>query len=121
MKWEFKSGVPIYLQIVRGIQLRIANGTYALGSRMPAVRELALEAGVNPNTMQRALAQLEQDGLLASVRTSGRFVTEDAQRLRTLRTDLSNTFIGQLYENLRQLGMEDADIRQAVLEWKEQV
>ena len=64
MKWEFKNGIPIYLQIIDQIKRQIVSGELAPGSRIPAVRDLAKEAGVNPNTMQRALTQLEQEGLL---------------------------------------------------------
>ncbi len=119
MEWEFRNGIPIYQQIVLAMQIRIANGTYPPGSKVPAVRELAMEAGVNPNTMQRALAELERDQLLAAVRTNGRYVTEDTERLRRLRMELSSTFIKELFENLRQLGMSDAEIEDAVREWRE--
>ena len=79
MKWDFKSGEPIYQQIMRVLRTQIASGVYPPGCRFPAVRELALEAGVNPNTMQRALAELEREGLLETVRTTGKFVTEDKE------------------------------------------
>ena len=110
MKWEFKSGVPIYQQIMQILHIRIANGTYPPGSRIPAVRELAMEAGVNPNTMQRALAELERDGLVASWRTSGRFVTEDEEKLALLRETLAEGFVRELTENLRELGLRDQEI-----------
>ena len=64
MKWEFKSGIPIYLQIISLLKMKIAAGELPPGSQVQPVRELAMEAGVNPNTMQRALTQLEQEGLL---------------------------------------------------------
>lgn len=110
MKWEFKNGEPIYQQIVRILHIRIANGTYPPGSRVPAVRELALEAGVNPNTMQKALSELERDGLLAAWRTSGRFVTEDEEKLSRLREELAEGFVKELCDNLRALGMQDREI-----------
>ena len=119
MEWEFRNGVPIYQQIVLTMKIRIANGSYPPGSKVPAVRELALEAGVNPNTMQRALAELEREGLLAAMRTSGRYVTEEVGRLQQLRLELSTTFIRELFENLRQLGMTDEEIHMAVREWRE--
>ena len=118
MDWNFKNGVPIYQQIVQTMQIRIANGTYPTGSRLPAVRELAMEAGVNPNTMQRALTELERDRLLYSIRTSGRFVTEDRELLKTLRLNLSSAFIRELYDRLEQLGMTDEEIADAVIHWR---
>ena len=120
MEWEFKSGAPIYQQIVLAIKFRIANGTYPPGSKFPAVRELALEAGVNPNTMQRALAELEREGLLTTVRTSGRLVTGSEERLRTLRIELGNSFIGELFVNLRRLGLTDEEIVEAVRNWRQE-
>ena len=85
----------------------------AQGSKFPAVRELALEAGVNPNTMQRALAELEREGLLMTVRTSGRLVTGSEERLRTLRMELGNSVIGEMFINLRRLGLSDGEKRSA--------
>ena len=70
MKWKFDENTPIYLQIVEQIKAQIATGQLKAGDKLPAVRELAVEAGVNPNTMQKALSQLEREGLLYSVRTS---------------------------------------------------
>ncbi|MBQ6323195.1 MAG: GntR family transcriptional regulator [Lachnospiraceae bacterium] len=118
MGWDFKNGTPIYQQIVTNMKIRIANGTYQPGERVQAVRDLALEAGVNPNTMQRALAELERDGLLRAERTSGRFVTEDEQVLKKLRSDLARTFVGELYEKLEGLGMNKDEILEAVDGWK---
>ena len=115
MEWEFKSGAPIYQQIVLAIKFRIANGTYPPGSKFPAVRELALEAGVNPNTMQRALAELEREGLLMTVRTSGRLVTGSEERLRTLRMELGNSVIGEMFINL-----SDEEIVEAVRNWRQE-
>jgi DNA-binding transcriptional regulator YhcF (GntR family) len=120
VEWEFKSGAPIYQQIVLAVKFRIANGTYPPGSKFPAVRELALEAGVNPNTMQRALAELEREGLLMTVRTSGRLVTGNEERLRMLRMELGNSFIGDMFVNLRRLGLSDEEIVEAVRSWRQE-
>ena len=114
MNWNFTNGVPIYQQIIQIMQIKIAGGEFPPGSKIPAVRELALEAGVNPNTMQRALAELERDHLLYTERTSGRFVTSDEEVLRELRMSLSAGFIEELYEKLHQLGMTDEEITRAV-------
>ena len=114
MEWVFESGQPIYQQLIQILSIRIANGTYPPGSRVPAVRELALEAGVNPNTMQRALAELERDELLCTRRTSGRFVTEDQERLGLLRYQLAGGFVTDLCGRLRKLGLNDEEIIDAV-------
>ena len=77
MEWTFRNDLPIYSQLVEQIKLGIVSGAYVPGERLSSVRDLATDAGVNPNTMQRALQELEREGLVFSQRTSGRFVTED--------------------------------------------
>ena len=114
MKWEFKSGVPIYLQIISLLKMKIAAGELPPGSQVQPVRELAMEAGVNPNTMQRALTQLEQEGLLYTQRTSGRFVTEDKQVLKEMRKSLSEQYVKDLFEALSKIGMNREEIIEAV-------
>ena len=86
MAWKLDNDRPIYAQIVEKIKLRIISGFYQPGSKLPSVRDLALEAGVNPNTMQKAFAELENSGLLITMRTSGRMVTEDEDGKRNDRT-----------------------------------
>ncbi len=117
MKWVFENGIPIYLQILGRLRTEIASGAYPPGAKLPPVRELALEAGVNPNTMQRAFAELERDGLVYTQRTSGRFVTEDAEIMKELRKNLSADIIGEMCTRLMRLGMSQEEIRAAVEEW----
>lgn len=119
MKWEFKNGIPIYLQIIDQIKRQIVSGELAPGSRIPAVRDLAQEAGVNPNTMQRALTQLEQEGLLYTQRTSGRFVTQEEEIMKQTRMQLSDEYIAELFKHLQQLGLSRDDIVEAVSEWRD--
>ncbi len=114
MKWEFKNGVPIYLQIITVLKRKIASGEMPPGSKVSPVRDLAMEAGVNPNTMQRALTQLEQEGLLYTLRTAGRYVTEDEQILKKMRESLSSGYIEDMFDALRELGMSREEIVEAV-------
>lgn len=114
MNWTFKEGLPIYTQLTEQIKMHIARGTFKPGEQIPPVRELAMDAGVNPNTMQRALSELEREDLLYSVRTSGRFVTESRERLDALQKSLGNSFIEDMFDNLRKLGMSNEDIIAAV-------
>ena len=79
MAWKFENETPIYLQIIDKIKKDIVSGVLSPGSKIPPVRELAIEAGVNPNTMQKALQTLESEGILYSQRTSGRFVAETVE------------------------------------------
>lgn len=99
MAWHFNSTQPVYKQIVSHIRADILNGVYPSGQQIPAVRQLALEAGVNPNTMQRALADLEAEGILLSRGTVGRFVTSDTGILereqRVLHEETISRVIGE--------------------------
>lgn len=110
MPWELKSDRPIYAQLIEQLELRICSGVYALGSKMPSVRDLAQEASVNPNTMQRALAKLEEDGLLYTNRTSGRFVTEDIKMVQKVKNKLAQDQIEEFLEKMKRLGFEQKEI-----------
>ena len=114
MAWKFNDGAPIYLQIVNTLKRNIASGSYPPGSRLPSVRDLALEAGVNPNTMQRALSELERSGLVNSQRTAGRFITEDASALLDLRKSMSEEIVSEFIARLRGIGMSDEQILDTV-------
>ena len=111
MSWEFQSDRPIYAQLMEQIKRIIITGIYPPGEKMPSVRELAAEASVNPNTMQRAFAQLEQEGLLYTQRTSGRFVTEDQQRILEMKTEMADELAKRFLEDMEQLGY---NCRQAI-------
>ena len=104
MTWDIRSDRAIYTQLVEQIQLRIVAGVYPAGSKLPSVRDLAAEAAVNPNTMQRALAQLESLELVFSQRTSGRYITEDEQMIEKLKNTLAIEQITAFFEKMRQLG-----------------
>ena len=110
MPWEFRSDLPIYAQIITQIQQRIVTGQLQPGDRLPSVRDLAAEAGVNPNTMQRAMTELERQGLVHSQRTAGRFVTEDGATIRKLREDLARTQVQDFLVAMGQLGFAPQEI-----------
>ena len=101
MAWSFKEDRPIYTQLLEQIQARIVTGQYKIGERLPSVRELAAEAGVNPNTMQRALAELERIGLVYSQRTSGRMITDDAQKIGEMKMQLAQDVIEEFLQNMK--------------------
>lgn len=110
MGWHFDTDRPIYAQLLELIQQRIITGTYGPGEKLPPVRELALEAGVNPNTIQKAMAELERTGLIHAQRTTGRFVTEDAQMIRDLRQQLAVDKIAGFLHDMQELGYERTEI-----------
>ena len=117
MAWNFLNGIPIYLQIADNMKLQIAGGAMPPGSRLPSVRDLALQAGVNPNTMQRALSCLEAEGLVRTQSTNGRYVTEDMEKMKELRRKLSEAYIQEFFDNLKSLGMTEEEILETAREW----
>ena len=110
MAWTFKDDRPIYSQLVEQIKIKIISGEWKLGGRLSSVRELAEQAGVNPNTMQRALAELERDGLVHSKRTSGRFVTEDEDMIKGVREAVAAENIAAFMESMKRLGFTESEI-----------
>lgn len=104
MSWQLKGNTPIYLQLMEEIKRRIISGNYSAGEKLPSVRDLASEASVNPNTMQKALAELERCGLVYTNRTSGRFITEDEVLIKQLRIDLAKKHVETFLGNMEQLG-----------------
>ncbi|WP_367924281.1 GntR family transcriptional regulator [uncultured Ruthenibacterium sp.] len=114
MTWNIQPDRPVYLQLIEQLELALVTGEYPPGARMPAVRELAAQAGVNPNTMQRALQELEIRGLVNTQRTSGRTVTQDAQMLIKLREKMALTQVAAFWENMKKLGLSGEEIVQMI-------
>lgn len=106
MEWAFRSDLPIYTQLAEKLTQAILSGAYPAGARLPAVRDLAAEAGVNPNTMQRAMTELEQQGLIYSQRTSGRFVTEDTAVIDGARRRLAKAQARAFWSGMARLGYD---------------
>lgn len=106
--------VRFFLQIVERIEMDIISGVYQPGQRLPAVRELASCAAVNPNTMQRALSELERTGLVYSQRTSGRFITEDTAMIEGLKQQIAEEKIHDFFEAMKHLGMSKEETLQLI-------
>lgn len=104
MEWTFTDDRPIWQQLTEQLTLRILKGEYPPGERLPGVRELAAQAGVNPNTMQRAMAQLETDGLATGSRTAGRIVTQDVNAIEAAAADRARAAVSQCLRTLEDLG-----------------
>ncbi|MCM1047793.1 MAG: GntR family transcriptional regulator [Clostridiales bacterium] len=109
MAWEMDSDRPIYTQLYDKILVRIVCGVYKAGTRLPSVRDLAAEANVNPNTMQRAFTELEHSGLVVTQRNTGRIVTEDMQMIGNARHGLAMKQINNFFANMRELGYSDKE------------
>jgi len=106
LNWKFTNDRPLYAQIVEEIQKRILAGVYPLGSSLPSVRTLALEAAVNPNTMQKAMVELESQELIYTQRTSGRSVTTNERLIMELKERIASEYIEQYFEGMKSLGIE---------------
>lgn len=104
MSWNFNDERPIYLQLMEQIQLRIVSGVYKVGEKLPSVREMASDASVNPNTMQKALTELERTGLVYTQRTSGRFITEDSNMIKDIRNGLAKEQIEKFLYSMEKIG-----------------
>ena len=106
MPWNLNSDRPIFIQIIEKIQMDIISGAYRPGDKLPSVRELAQEASVNPNTMQKALSELERTGHVYSQRTSGRFITEDTIMIDQLKSELAKEVVTEFLETMQKLGFQ---------------
>ena len=109
MDWNIAAGRPVYVQLVEQMELALVNGTFPPGSKIPPVRELAAQAGVNPNTMQRALQELESRGLLQAQRTAGRTVTAEAYALQQLRRKRAAALAADFLRQMKALGLDRSE------------
>ena len=114
MPWNLNSDRPIFVQIIEHLQIDIITGVYKPGDKLPSVRDLAAEAGVNPNTMQKALSDFESTGLVHSERTSGRFITNDDTLIKDLRKSLVDVQIEEFFKNMGKLGFTGKEIIQLI-------
>lgn len=122
MPWILDDTRPIYLQLEDIIKSKIIAGIYKPGQKLPSVRELAAEAAVNPNTMQKALAELERSGLVYTQRTSGRYITEDTAIMQNLKHQLAHDLIQQFLKAMAHLGYtREESIQLLIEESKEEV
>ena len=112
MQWKFTGSQPVYMQIMEQIRGAILAGEFPPGSRIPPVREFAAQAQVNPNTMQRAMLELEREGVLVTDGTVGRYVTQDAAVLEDVRKTATNAIIRAAADQFRAMGLS---MRQAAL------
>lgn len=110
MAWRFDNNSPIYIQIMEEIKLQIAKGVLKPGEKVKPVRDLALEAGVNPNTMQKALFELEREGVLYTQRTLGRFVSEQYSGENSIKAAMCQKCIDSFVKGMRELGYSTEEI-----------
>lgn len=107
MAWRFTSDRPVYIQIAERMTMSVLSGEYAPGEQIPTVRQLAEEAAVNPNTVQRAFSELENSGIVVSKGTLGRFVTEEASVIDDCRNRMAKNIVAKFVENLGSLSIPE--------------
>ena len=103
---NFDPNIPIYLQIMDEFKKNIVSNAFTLGSKVKSVRDLAIEYGVNPNTVQRALSELEREGLLRSERTSGRYICEDEELVKKLKIEQATFIVDKFINDMKSLGFQ---------------
>lgn len=110
MDYQFTNDKPIYLQLMDVFKAGIISGELPEGSRLESVRDLALVAKVNPNTMQKALSELERLGLIRTERTSGRFITDDKEKIAAMKKEIAEEEISIFMEKMKKLGFEKDEV-----------
>ena len=120
MAWTFDEKSPIYLQIAYRVKLKIASKELSMGQQLLPVREFAQEAGVNPNTVQRACQELEKEGLVYSSRTSGRFVTEDEKLIDQKRHEIAQSLMKNFVTEMTAIGFSSPEIKAIITDYIEQ-
>ncbi|MEG1152058.1 MAG: GntR family transcriptional regulator [Oscillospiraceae bacterium] len=108
--WKFSGDRPIYTQLIEQLIRKIICGEYGLGEKLPSVRDLAALSGVNPNTMQKALSELERTELISTQRTTGKTVTEDKKLIDSVRIELATKQIDEFLDNMKNLGFGKEEI-----------
>ena len=119
MSWEFQDHLPIYAQLMDTLKRRIVTGRYLPGEKLPSVRELAAEAGINPNTVQRAFSELEREGLIYTQRATGKYVTENEADINSAREALARTQVADFLRAMQSLGFSVGDVIVLLQSFKE--
>ena len=120
MHWEFDNTRPVYIQLCEQFTNAIISGALAPGEKLLSVRDLAKEAGVNPNTMQKALSELDRSGLLYTQRTAGRFVTENKEKIKEIKQETARLRVSQFLTEMAQLGIRPQEIESLLAEIKKE-
>ncbi len=120
MRWEFDNTRPVYIQLCEQFTNAIISGALLPGEKLMSVRDLAKEAGVNPNTMQKALSELERSGLLYTQRTAGRFVTENKEKIKEIKQETARLRVLQFLNEMAQLGINSQEIEELLSHMKKE-
>ncbi len=119
MEYQFTNDKPIYLQLMDVFKVAIVSGELPKGARLDSVRDLAIVAKVNPNTMQKALSELERIGLVRTERTSGRFITDDEELILTMKKEIAENEIKEFLEKMKKMGITKEAVVKLISDYKE--
>ena len=109
MKFEFDNNIHIYIQLVEQLKIYIISDSIKSGERLPSVRELALQSKVNPNTMQKALVELEDLGLIYTERTNGKFVTDNNKLIEKNKREYAEEIVNKYFDSMINIGFTKED------------
>lgn len=109
MELTFDNNIPIYIQLLDYLKIYLLSGTFKSGEKLPSVRDFANTFKVNPNTVQRALVELENEGLIYTERTNGKYVTKDTDLINKLKDDYATTLARSYFQGMRQIGLAKAE------------
>lgn len=109
MEITFDNNIPIYIQLLEYVKIFIISGTFGCGEKLPSVRDFSMTFKVNPNTMQKALNELEEDGLIYTERTHGKYVTKDPTVIEKLKDEYALTLAKSYFEGMQKIGLGKAD------------
>ena len=110
MSYNFNDDIPIYLQIIEHIKIQIISKKYLPKQKIPSVRELSFELNVNPNTVQKALLELENLGLIFTERTNGKFVTDNEKLIESIKKQTIQKMINDFYVSMEKLGIDNEQV-----------
>jgi len=111
MKFIFDNERPIYIQLLEELKIEIISGRIKKGEKIPSVRELALQSKVNPNTVQKALTELEKEKLIYTERTNGKYVTNDDEIIHKIKDDIIKDKVNKFISDLENIGIKENEIK----------
>ncbi|MBP0979532.1 MAG: GntR family transcriptional regulator [Oscillospiraceae bacterium] len=114
IKYEFDNDIPIYVQIMNIIKLEIVSNKIVPGQKLLSIREISEEFGVTPNTVQKSLMKLEEQGLIFTERTNGKFVTQDVELIKTTRQKIAREKIDCFIKDMKEIGYDISEIKNLI-------
>ena len=109
MEFTFDNNIPIYIQLLEYLKIYLMSGVFKAGEKLPSVRDFASSFKVNPNTMQKALTELEELDLIYTERTNGKYVTQNAELIEKLKDEYAVTLAKSYFEGMKRIGLSKAD------------